>query len=287
MHSSNLHITQLPAISAIYFGLLTSGYDYSHFERNDSHVAALNSFRNAMPPHPFFLQTRQSTCDVYPFWPRAAMLETATFYLADNYENWQNRESFRQDILQAVNITNPERDESFWMWIDHFPDVMQHIMRSPHFTDYLQWEQRWILAQNQLHTESLYLIEKTLHRCQDLYHSSVHDIQLLLNPVKCVYSADYHLVDKRFVFTSGRMQTESVIHEFLHHVVHPYVSSHREDIMLHPCRFPGLDDSYYSAGHEYAFEEYLVRRLTQLASENSLPRNLPAFLCQLLYEHAP
>ena len=65
MRYLDLHITQIPAISAIYFGLLNSGYDFYHLERDAQHTASVQHFSTVMKPHAFFMQARQNTCEAY------------------------------------------------------------------------------------------------------------------------------------------------------------------------------------------------------------------------------
>ncbi len=79
MYKLELKITNIPEISAIYYALLQFGYEYYPIERENEHIDVIRRF---VLPHcvpNFFKNTKQTTCDVYSYWPRAAILETATF----------------------------------------------------------------------------------------------------------------------------------------------------------------------------------------------------------------
>ncbi len=272
-----LRISQNMRISAIYYALLQSGYEYAHLDRDVKHTEALAAFAYE-EGFPFFDGVRQSSCEVYPYWPRAALLETASFHVADESPIFREKAVLQRKIMSMSNVANAERDESFWMWLADFPPVLHEVLKNTHFLRYLEWEKTWIDQQNTLHAEALKRIARCVEICAEKYRSPMWQIRMVINPIKCVYSADYHLQGECFVFTSGRLQETSVIHEFLHHVVHPVVVQHRELIMQDDRLYPGIDASYYEAGRLNAFEEHLVRELTQRAMQDALPDNLPAFL---------
>lgn len=82
MDGETCSLSGCPAISAIYFALLQNGYDFYAIERDLLTVNRLDSFASSdRGAYPFFSEVRQNTCAVYPYWPRAALLETAAFYL--------------------------------------------------------------------------------------------------------------------------------------------------------------------------------------------------------------
>ncbi len=111
MGSSNLLITQNPKISAIYYGLFQSGYKYASIERSQEHIALLNAFCRESSAA-FFSEASQNTCDVYSYWPRAYIMEAASFYLDDNHMSFRDYESLQGKIMSAGNISEKERDVS-------------------------------------------------------------------------------------------------------------------------------------------------------------------------------
>jgi len=52
---------------------------------------------------------------------------------------------------------------------------------------------------------------------------------------------------------------ESILHEFLHPVIHPYVMRNKEEILQHSGNFPDIDQSYLLDGSD-------AGRLMQLRS---------------------
>lgn len=278
-------ISGIPEISAIYFALLQCGYDYCFLGREKEHADCCRKFAGTAAVPDFFSATKQSTCEVYPYWPRAAILETATFYLSADHLRFRGYDDFRQRIVSATNIESNEKDADLWTWLNDFPAALSEVLGNEAFHAYLEWEKNWICGQNVEHADELRMLQKCLDVCASQYDSPVRDIRVVVNPIKCIYSADYHLTGESFVFSSGIYRADSVIHEFLHHVVRPLIVSLSDAVLKNKRFFPELDDSYYMAGDDKgylnAFEEHAVRELTGRIWANDHPASLVDFLKRL------
>ena len=279
-------ITCIPEISAIYFALLQCGYDYYSIERSRNHNGHIQSFIGTEDAPPFFYGIKQDTCEVYPYWPRAAILETASFYLSADHSRFQNYDAFRNRIMSVGNIAERERNQQLWDWIADFPASLSIVLSSDAFHHYLEWENHWIAEQSIPNRAELQSIGACLDVCVSKYGSPVKDISIVISPVKCVYSADYHLDRNRFIYSSGTLRVDSVIHEFLHHVVHPAVMEIADMVLADKRAYPGIDASYYLSdddmGQLNAFEENAVRLLTENVLKGSYPDMLAGFLREIL-----
>lgn len=284
--AKQITISNTPEISAIYFALLQCGYDYYAVDRSQEHNSYIQGYIGLEDIPPFFAGVKQDTCEVYPYWPRAAVLETASFYLWPDHLQFRDYDAFREHIMAAGNIADHERDQKLWDWLADFPTALSKVLASDAFHNYLKWEQKWIATQNSNHGTELWLIKKCLDVCVSRYGSPVRDVQIIVNPIKCVYSSDYHLDGNRFIFSSGAFRADSVIHEFLHHVVHPVVMKIADMVMANKRTYPGIDESYYlsgdDAGQLNAFEEYAVRTLTTDIMDGNFPDVLVSYLRCLL-----
>lgn len=274
-----MKITTNEAIAAIYYALWQTDYPYAALARDEAHMAALAA-QKADAPYPFFAQVRQNTCEAYAFWPRAALLETATCHLDAQRSCFVDFEGLRRKIMSMPNVTDEERNGAFWQWLGDFPAALAEVLHSVGFRRYMAWREEWVQQQNRRFASELTQLERLIAVCREQYHSPMTQVQLLIDPIKCVYSADYYTEGEIFVFSSGRFLCESVIHEFLHHAVHPVLEGLARKVK--PRTYPELDESYYAAGSLYAFEEHAVRQLTKLALVDALPADLPAYLSGLL-----
>jgi hypothetical protein len=281
---SNVSIESIPEISAVYFALLQGGYDFYEVEKPVGLADKIGSFIFE-DRFPFFDDTKQTTCSVYPYWPRAAILETATFFLDSTKSAYTNFSAFKQKIMSLTNISDVERDSALWEWIKDYPVSLNQVMNDHNFQSYFEWEKGWVKQKSINLAESRLVIQNYLDVCSKLHSSPIKRVLIVLNPIKCAYSADYHMNGDGFIFCSGAFSIESIIHEYLHHVVHSTVISHSENILRSGSGYPGIDRSYYldddNTGKINAFEEFFVRTLTGLIVSENPPKNLDRFMEEL------
>lgn len=283
-----IFIRNIPKISAIYFALLQCGYDYYALGKEAELVSTIESFRtvDAKCDGSFFAEVRQRTCEAYPYWPRAAALETAAFFLDPDSTRFRDFDVYRKDILSAGNMTDAERSQDFWNWVEGFPRALSCVLRGNGFHAYLRWENKWIEQQNLVWDNDLERIQRILERCATDYASPIQKVSVILNPIKCAYAADYHMDGDHFFYCSGAFKPESVLHEFLHHVVHPSVRAFKDAILQGPARYADVDESYFllhdEDGKLNAFEEHLVRRLAKSVLAGYYPIPLRLFIRDIL-----
>ncbi len=270
-----------PSVSAIYFALLQTGYEFYIPERDISFTKELCEFFSGNVPA-FFRGVKQDTCEAYPYWPRAALLETAVFYLTPTCDDWADFDAFRARVMNAPNLSPKERDNSFWAWIREFPAALHTVLHSPDFAEYLAWEKAWVKEQKVSRGAELQVLSDLLSYCAERYGSPIRQVNLLLQPIKCVYSADYHLFGDCFYDCSGSLNISSVLHEYLHPVVHPWVTANREVILAGKFVTDELEPTYTKAGKLYAFEELAVRTLTKSIMAGEYPPKLDAYLFTLI-----
>ena len=283
-----LHITQNPAISAIYFAMLQAGYDFYALGKDEALTRQLEAFRGAGCDlcQPFFREARQASCEVYPFWPRAAALETASFHLDDSRSAFGDFPSFQARIMGAPNIADHERGEPFWTWIAGFPAALRTVMGSAQFQAYFAWEEAWVTERHKALNGDLLSLERIIRLCSSLYQSPLRRVTTLLCPIKCAYASDYFLSGTTLYYIAGAFRAGALLHEYLHPIVRPAVAANREAIQRKDRLYPDLDASYYLDGGESgrlnAFEEHMVRSLTRDLLAGTMPANLNLYLESLL-----
>lgn len=282
-NAEQIKILNIPEMSAIYFALLQCGYDYYTFERNQEHINKIQEFIDHKPVPVFFSNIKQNTCEAYPYWPRAAIIETASFYLSNDFSRFVNYDSFRNKILSANNISDNDRNQNLWDWLTDFPMAISNILNSNAFHRYLKWENDWITEQSIKYATELHRLQDFLKVCATQYNSPIQNIQLVISPIKCVYSADYHFEDNNFIYSSGAFRIESIIHEFLHPIINPIILENKDIIVKNNKTYKNIDKSYYltANGRLNALEEYTVRKLTKDILANNFPDDLNKYLASL------
>jgi len=283
----NVSIIHNAKISAMYYGLLLSDYDYYAFGKEPALVATLEAFRARGVPvcGEFFSQARQNTCEVYPFWPRAALLETASFYVDADGARFTDYEAYRSSVMETGNLRADERGEAFWNWIAGFPEALSAVLADAGFREYLAWENGWVAEENTLHRDALARISGTMEKLLARCASPVREIKAILCPIKC-FSGDFFSGPEAFYSISGIWSAELLVHEFLHGLAHPAVAVRAETILARGFDASSLDASYFlegdSRGKLNAFEDLLVRAATARVVEGGVDIDLEALLETLL-----
>lgn len=272
-------------ISAIYYALLQNGYDYYVMERNAEEINIIKSFINNNSTSTFFLSARQSNCEAYNYWPRAALMESASFCISPETPKWNSFEQFQHYVFTANNIDDKERNESFWKWINQFPVEIQTVIHNQNFKEYFKWESTWIEKQKNIHLTEFNQLKHHIDFCIKNYGAKFKTIDIILSPIKCYYSCDFHISKDTFMFTSGQFDAVSVLHEYLHHIIHPIVNKLKDEISKFNT-IPNLDASYYltddKLGSINAFEEFAVRTIVDSFSNNTMPNDLEKYIKNLI-----
>ena len=112
-------------------------------------MEALEAFRSLsrLGQNRFFEQVRQSGCAAYPYWPRAALLESASFSIDLRRRTYTDFARFQGSVLAASNITDADRDERFWNWILGFPRALASVFADEGFRKFRDWENGWLSRQ--------------------------------------------------------------------------------------------------------------------------------------------
>ncbi len=93
---------------------------------------------------------------------------------------------------------------------------------------------------------------------------------------------------ENFIFCSGYLSEENIVHEFMHHIVHPIIENRKDEILCCNLADLDIDTSYYlnndEAGILNAFEEYMVRTLTDKIVGSNVPETLDMFFDQEIHK---
>lgn len=115
-------------------------------------------------------------------------------------------------------------------------------MGHDNFKAYLERENKWLREQKKILKNEMRQILKVLNLRRERYRFAIFNVIILvLNPIKCVNFADFHLTGNRFVFCSGALNAETVVHEFLHHIVHAVVETEREKVLHSKANCPDIE----------------------------------------------
>ena len=263
-------------INAVYFGIALSGYEYADIDKSDDIIEMLQQIRSHSgldEAKQYFSNTRQTICGVYPFWPRAALLESATFFITGESFDFDNYCTY---VKALPNLTAEEKSDDFFCWVKDSPKYLTQIKSDPFFQ---KINKRIHSKVNEISLNSIKeirLIEGKLERLSTNVASAISTISLVICPLICIYSADYFTNGSIMSVILGDFLPNSIVHEYLHPIVRPYIKKHRERITnLDGIKHLDLDKSYYINNDENgmlnAFEENIVRKISDsILDENEV-----------------
>ena len=265
-----IELRQIPEISAVYYALLQSGYDFYAVGKRLELVKQLEAFRGETESS-FWKAARQNSCKTYPYWPRAALLEQAALCIVDG----ELKPEYHSMVMDADNLMDEERDEVFWKWIVDFPSKLSAVMERERFREYIVWEHAWMKAQEKGSEGMLRRLSELLSKCKRVYDLSFDRISVVLSPIKCAYSADYHWINDCLFCTVGALNSRSILHECMHEAVHREVQDLKEEILSKGMMRSDFDPSYCLNGDEQgrinAFEECAVREIVERVLDGEIP----------------
>lgn len=214
------------------------------------------------------------------------MLDAATFFIDLSQTRFINFDYYKNIICSAKNISDIERNQVFWNWVLLFPSALQQVMQSECFRCYIEWENKWIAAQNLSCKHKLKRISNILDICAEKFGSPFQRVEIVINPVKCVYSSDYHYINGDLTICLGQLREDSIIHEFTHHIIHPAIENRKDEILHCSLERLDVDISYFFDGSDdgklNAFEEYMLHQFTDKIVSGYIPKNINIFFdCEM------
>ena len=266
----DINVASNTGINAIYFGLVLSGYEFACINKPASAITLINQIQNytgLAGARRYFGYTRQQSCEVYPFWPRAALLESAVFFMSAGHCMQFDYDQYCDYVMTRANITSDERNEDFFRWVRDFPKHLE-IIKSDAF--FQEADSKMDAMVSKLSATTSADNEKILAMLETLttdVETGISNISVDICPLKCVYSADYFVRDTKMTVILGDFLPHSIVHEYLHLIVGPQVLMYKEKILAQfGNRLFDIDQSYYMNNDEHgfinAFEEHIVRKIS-------------------------
>jgi len=258
-------------VFGMYVGLTASGYDLARLPEGDPVREVIEAIRAARWPAGavrYFGQARRLGRGVNPYWPRAAMLLEACFFLGPD-----GRFTYRDELellrtIAAFPVDPDEKDRPTVDWVRSFPRAYSEI------ADEGQFPSLW--------SSYLEAVEPALHEFDDaatkalqafveatgVTLESLPELVLIPNPLQAPEVADFVRRDGTVHIVMARPRMSSVVHELLHEVFGPALRSARAEVvqyrhLLRPV-LPAMLRMQYAWGDDdeswfRVFEESLMR----------------------------
>ena len=277
-----------PRIAAIYFGLMQSGYEYYSAGKAREDITLWEAWVKMPVAYDasYFAGARQVTTGIYPFTPRAAALEMASFYVDLQNGTYTDAEGCMRKIYVSGLIKERELPD-FVAWMKDFPKALKNVMECEGFARYLKWEEQGLKQQLKVQRQKLQKYDDALTYFAKKYNPPASNAAVVYCPLKCTFATDYLTENETLYAIAGVLRLDAALHEYLHYMLKPFIAKHADAVTalrnILRLRIEGanpLDKS--DQAKLSAFEEYAVRELFALVEDNKYKVELDKFLPSLL-----
>lgn len=263
-------------------GLISSGYDlYNESDAELSSIVALirREFRDP-DMITYFKNSRSSSCEVNPYWPRGSALYAASLFVSEDYSTL-NLDSYLA-FEEKSNSSSLWQDDSFVEWISEFPNYLKMIKAHPMTNHVISLIHSFI--ENKRNNFEL-LLDKCKNKILNFSDSTSRKIIYLPNPLQAEQCTDYVMIDKTLHVISTEPHFSAILHEYLHLCL----EEHRQLLLKLYKKYSGeplfdanrlsmfgysWDDSIES--NLRCLEEGIVRALTEMISRETVDEKTAA-----------
>lgn len=250
-------------VFTVFAGLIASGYEFSYDEELAGRVRAVKWDDSAVE---YFRRARTSYCAVYPYWPRAAMLVSASLILKESngYENSDFRK-MKERIESYCNIDPEEIGEETELWLLQLPAYYRLIRENEEFNNlWVEYLKRSEAVADQFMEAIDEAKKKVISRFK------VNEVELpKIGAIPNIlgFNGDFERIDDIIYVVCAQPDKSCAVHEYLHNILGPGLMNNIERIKEHVNLLDPIFERMFSYKYAWAkdapswcrvFEESLV-----------------------------
>lgn len=258
-------------VFGLYVGLTASGYNLARIPPGDPFDPLKKAIKLAGWPVPalrYFAKASTRGRGVNPYWPRAAMLLEACFYMQPG-GGFTNADELR--LLRAIAafpVSNDDKDAATVAWVRDFPAYFRMITQTDLFptlwTSYLDGLQPWLRRFERAASMAI----DSFTGMTGVSADALPDLAVVPNPLQAPELVDFVRREGVLHVILAEPAMSSMIHELLHDVFGPVLRVNKAEIVRHshllrPVLSPMKRMQYAWADDEESwfrvFEESIMR----------------------------
>lgn len=225
-------------VFAVYTGLIASGYDLLEISAENPVSQVVEDIRKVPWPEKvltYFKMARKRDAGVNPYWPRAAMLLIASFYVGETGRNpCMTRSLWSRKLAEHIHtlpISPRDKSSDILKWLEGFPGTYALIFDEPAFDGLWRSYKKAMETKLPVFAD---VTEKTISSFLRLTGASENDLPAVCvvpNPLQAPQVADFVTVDGIVYMIIADPRPASIIHELLHNVFEPGLRSAKTTIL--------------------------------------------------------
>jgi hypothetical protein len=201
-------------VLTVFIGLIASGYEFSYDKELAERIRTVKWDDLAVE---YFRKARTSYCDVYPYWPRGAMLVSASLNLdkSKRYE-YNDFNSLKKSLANYSNIDPKEIGEETELWLLQLPTYYRLIRENAEFNNFwVEYLKKTESVADQF-TEAIYEAKNKVVSRFKISGIELPEIGVMPNILG--FNGDFERIDGVIYVVCAQPDTSLVIHEYLHNI---------------------------------------------------------------------
>ena len=223
-------------VFGLYVGLTASGYNLARIPAGDPIEPVLRAINLADWPDAvrgYFAKSRARSGRVNPYWPRAAMLLEACFYLEPG-RGFRPPDELR--LLRAIAefpVGSAGKDSATVAWVREFPGAFAALSGTDLFP--ILWTSYLDALQPRLRSfeKAALLCMESLTGMTGVSTEALPELVIIPNPLQAPELADFVRRADALHVIVAEPRMSSMVHELLHDVFGPVLRSNKPEIVGH------------------------------------------------------
>ncbi len=215
----------------VYAGLIASGYDLFALLADDPVLRVIDEIRRTAWPEcvtEYFARAKNSMeHGVNPYWPRAAMLLTASFHVNEPEATWTEPQ-LPERLLGSFPAGPEDKAPEILKWLSELPDVWDQMSSGTVYDD--MWARYQLAAGSRIqgfHRATGHTLDSFV-RLTGVSPQDLPRVCVVPNPLQAPQVADFVARDGVIYTIVAEPRPSSIVHELLHAVFGPGVQAAKD-----------------------------------------------------------
>lgn len=261
-------------VFTVYVGLVASGYEFSLDKELADKIRNVKWDDSAVE---YFKKARTPYCAVNPYWPRGAMLVSASLDIKEStgYE-YSDFNKMKENIDRYNNFDSKENDKETELWLLQLPNYYGLVRENKEFDNlYAQYVKK-VESATPRFVKVINEAKKRVISKFKITEVELPEIGLIPNILGMPFNADFEKIDNIIYVISAQPDTSCIIHEYLHNILGHGIKNNMKRISKYVYLLNPVFERMFIYKYAWAkdtsswlriFEENLVRATTIWVNE--------------------
>ena len=207
-------------VFAVYVGLVAAGYDMSESSSNKEMIEEIKNMDWDNRITDYYQWTKNSTCEVNPYWPRAFILTLASLYVSDeNTIQYKDVDEVMNHINSLDQIKLTSEKEEIEQRVKELPCIHNRVVKTPGFHGLWKAYCRRVKSEEPEYNRIIHQAMGLVREAFDLKADKFPSLIFVPNSLQAPEIADFVTMKNRVYVIQSKPNAVAIVHEYLHQIV--------------------------------------------------------------------